>query len=97
MSNETQSAPPPAALLDRGDSRVKHASGIGGTVSAFVDRVRSGDLGSLPVIVGLISGMGGEVRFYRTVMLDEMYQDYVRTAFAKGCGQKTVGPSTRTI
>ena len=54
MSNETQSAPPPAALLDRSDSRVKHASGIGGTVSTFVDRVRSGDLGSLPVIVGLI-------------------------------------------
>src|SRR6266446_110917 len=44
----------------------------------------------LPVLVGLISGMGGEVRFYRTVMLDEMYQDYVRTAFSKGCGQKTV-------
>jgi peptide/nickel transport system permease protein len=44
----------------------------------------------LPVLVGLISGMGGEVRFYRTVMLDEMYQDYVRTAFSKGCRQKTV-------
>src|SRR5438093_3557274 len=25
----------------------------------------------LPVLVGLVSGMGGEVRFYRTVMLDE--------------------------
>ncbi|MBI2437278.1 MAG: ABC transporter permease, partial [Lentisphaerae bacterium] len=25
-----------------------------------------------------------EVRFYRTVMLDEMYRDYVRTALAKG-------------
>src|SRR5206468_2943632 len=44
----------------------------------------------LPVLVGLVSGMGGEVRFYRTVMLDEMYQDYVRTAFSKGCGQRTV-------
>ena len=44
----------------------------------------------LPVLVGLISGLGGEVRFYRTVMLDEMYQDYVRTAFAKGCRQRTV-------
>jgi len=44
----------------------------------------------LPVLVGLVSGIGGEVRFYRTVMLDEMYQDYVRTAFSKGCRQKTV-------
>jgi peptide/nickel transport system permease protein len=44
----------------------------------------------LPVIVGAVSGLGSEVRFFRTVMLDEMYQDYVRTAFAKGCGQRAV-------
>jgi peptide/nickel transport system permease protein len=44
----------------------------------------------LPVVVGVISGLGSEVRFFRTVMLDEMYQDYVRTAFAKGCTQPTV-------
>ncbi|WP_322102575.1 ABC transporter permease subunit [Paraburkholderia sp. J41] len=51
----TPSAPSAqAALLDRSDVRVKHASGIGETVSAFVDRVRSGDLGSLPVIAGLV-------------------------------------------
>jgi D-xylose transport system permease protein len=41
-------------LLDRSDVRVKHADTIGGTIGAFVDKVRSGDLGSLPVIVGLI-------------------------------------------
>jgi len=41
-------------LLDRSDVRVKHADTIGGTVGAFIDKVRSGDLGSLPVIVGLI-------------------------------------------
>jgi D-xylose transport system permease protein len=40
-------------LLDRSDERVKHASGIGGAIRSFTDRVRSGDLGSLPVIVGL--------------------------------------------
>ncbi|MCG7507804.1 sugar ABC transporter permease [Mesorhizobium retamae] len=48
----TQNAPQPQ-LLDRADVRVKHAEGLGGTISAFFDRVRSGDLGSLPVIVGL--------------------------------------------
>ena len=44
----------------------------------------------LPTIIGVISGLGSEVRFFRTVMLDEIYQDYVRTAFAKGCPQRTV-------
>ena len=42
------------AALDRSDSRVRHDDGIGGALRALVDRVRSGDLGMLPVIVGLI-------------------------------------------
>ena len=42
-----------APLMDRADERLKHEAGIGGAVRAFVDRVRSGDLGSLPVVVGL--------------------------------------------
>lgn len=45
---------PKKPTLDRADTRVTHASGIGGAISAFVDRVKSGDLGSLPVIVGLV-------------------------------------------
>jgi D-xylose transport system permease protein len=51
---EPQGEPQPSTLLDRSDIRVKHATGIGGTVSEFVERVRSGDLGSLPVVAGLI-------------------------------------------
>lgn len=39
--------------LDRADARVSHAAGLSGTVKAFMDRVKSGDLGSLPVVVGL--------------------------------------------
>lgn len=54
MSKQTQGAPQPSPLLDRSDVRVKHAAGVGESLSAFVDRVRSGDLGSLPVIVGLV-------------------------------------------
>jgi len=38
----------------------------------------------LPVLIGIISGLGANLRFYRTIMLDEMYKDYVRTAEAKG-------------
>lgn len=52
-SNANQNAPS-APLLDRSDVRVKHETGVSGTVRAFADRVRSGDLGSLPVVVGLV-------------------------------------------
>lgn len=39
--------------LDRADARVAHASGMTSNIRAFFDRVRAGDLGSLPVVVGL--------------------------------------------
>lgn len=45
---------------------------------------------ALPVAIGIMAGLGGELRFYRTVMLDEMRSDYVRTAFAKGLATKNV-------
>jgi peptide/nickel transport system permease protein len=38
----------------------------------------------LPVMIGILSGLGANLRFYRTIILDELYKDYVRTAFAKG-------------
>lgn len=41
---------------------------------------------ALPVLVGLAEGIGGSVRFYRTVFIEETNRDYVRTARAKGCG-----------
>lgn len=44
----------------------------------------------LPVLIGVVGGLGGSVRFYRTIMLDEMYQDYVRTARAKGVASKRI-------
>ena len=51
MSDEAKTKGP---LLDRSDSRVAHTTTFGGAVKAFFDRVRSGDLGSLPVVVGLL-------------------------------------------
>lgn len=45
---------PRKPLLDRSDSRVAHAEGLSGALHDFLDRIRSGDLGSLPVIVGLV-------------------------------------------
>ncbi len=44
----------------------------------------------LPCLLGIAHGLGSSLRFYRTVMLDEMYQDYVRTAFAKGATKRRV-------
>jgi len=45
---------------------------------------------ALPVLVGVVSGFGADVRLYRTIFLEEMGRDYVRTARAKGCGDARV-------
>ena len=44
MTVEDKQSGQKAPLLDRRDERVKHESGIGGTIRAFFDRVRAGDL-----------------------------------------------------
>ena len=40
--------------LDRADTRVRHEEGISGAIREFIDRTRSGDLGMLPVLAGLV-------------------------------------------
>jgi len=45
---------------------------------------------TLPVLVGILSNLGGGVRFYRTVLLEEISRDYVRTARAKGVGEPSI-------
>jgi len=44
----------------------------------------------LPVIVGVIGGIGAGTRWYRTLFLEEVSKDYVRTARAKGLGERRV-------
>ncbi|PIZ03886.1 MAG: peptide ABC transporter permease [Gammaproteobacteria bacterium CG_4_10_14_0_8_um_filter_38_16] len=44
----------------------------------------------LPVLVGMISGIGAGTRWYRTIFLEEINKDYVRTARAKGLSELTV-------
>jgi peptide/nickel transport system permease protein len=39
---------------------------------------------ALPAIIWIVLSIGPDVRFFRTVILDEIYQDYVRTARSKG-------------
>ena len=38
----------------------------------------------LPVLIGIFSSLGSDVRFFRTAILDELYKPYVLTARAKG-------------
>lgn len=44
----------------------------------------------LPVIVGVLSGIGAGTRWYRTIFLEEIGKDYVRTARAKGLSETRV-------
>jgi peptide/nickel transport system permease protein len=42
------------------------------------------------VLVAIIAGLGGGVRFNRTIFLEEINKDYVRTARAKGLPERAV-------
>jgi peptide/nickel transport system permease protein len=44
----------------------------------------------LPVLLALLVGIAPQTRLYRTFFLDELGQDYVRTARAKGMSERTV-------
>ena len=44
----------------------------------------------LPVLIGVVGGIGAGGRWYRTLFLEEMGRDYVRTARAKGLAESAV-------
>ena len=44
----------------------------------------------LPVLIGVIGGIGSGTRWYRTIFLEEINKDYVRTARAKGLSEQSV-------
>ncbi len=44
----------------------------------------------LPIVIAILSGVGGQIRFYRTVFLEQMEQDFVRTARAKGLNESII-------
>jgi peptide/nickel transport system permease protein len=44
----------------------------------------------LPIIVGVVAGIGANARWYRTIFLEEINKDYVRTARAKGLSEMRV-------
>ena len=58
-------------------------SGYGGGLDAWKFLI-------LPVLIGVVSGIGSSTRWYRTIFLEEIGKDYVRTARAKGLSEVTV-------
>lgn len=44
----------------------------------------------LPVFIGVFAGLGTGIRWYRSIFLEEMNKDYVRTARAKGLSDISV-------
>ena len=44
----------------------------------------------LPVAIGVVGGIGSGTRWYRTIALEEVNKDYVRTARAKGLPERQV-------
>ena len=45
---------------------------------------------ALPILLSLLARLGGEARLYRSMFLEEMGRDYVRTARAKGLTEAVV-------
>ncbi|NDB14762.1 MAG: ABC transporter permease, partial [Betaproteobacteria bacterium] len=44
----------------------------------------------LPILIAILARLGGETRFHRSIFLEEIGKDYVRTARSKGLDEATV-------
>jgi peptide/nickel transport system permease protein len=59
-------------------------------ISGFADGAAMIPFLLLPVAIGIVAGLGASTRWYRTIFLDEMSREYVRTARAKGLSEMRV-------
>ncbi len=59
-------------------------------ISGYAEGLTAGKFLILPVIVSVIGGVGASTRWYRTIFLEEIGRDYVRTARAKGLSERLV-------
>ncbi|MCW5601914.1 ABC transporter permease [Nitrosomonas sp.] len=59
-------------------------------ISGYGSGLDAGKFLILPVIIGVVSSAGANVRWYRTIFLEEMNKEYVRTARAKGLPESIV-------
>jgi peptide/nickel transport system permease protein len=64
-------------------------------ISGYGGSGYGGDMGSfkfvvLPILIGVMGSVGSSSRWYRTIFLEEIGKDYVRTARAKGLSELAV-------
>jgi len=59
-------------------------------ISGYDGGLDAGRFVLLPVLVGVIAGIGSSTRWYRTIFREEVGRDYVRTARAKGLAETTI-------
>ena len=59
-------------------------------ISGYIEGVAGIKFLILPVIIAVVSGIGSGTRWYRTIFLEEINKDYVRTARAKGLSEINV-------
>jgi peptide/nickel transport system permease protein len=59
-------------------------------ISGYAGGVESFKFVVLPIVIGVVSGVGSSSRWYRTIFLEEIGKDYVRTARAKGLSELRV-------
>jgi peptide/nickel transport system permease protein len=59
-------------------------------ISGYGDGLSGAKFLVLPVIIGVVASVGANTRWYRTIFLEEMSKDYVRTARAKGLSEGRV-------
>jgi len=59
-------------------------------ISGYSGGLDAGKFLILPVIIGVVGGIGSSTRWYRTIFLEEITRDYVRTARAKGLPERVV-------
>lgn len=59
-------------------------------ISGYADGLSAIKFVILPIVIGVVSGIGMGTRWYRTIFLEEINKDYIRTAQSKGLSAKTI-------
>ena len=59
-------------------------------ISGYAGGADSFKFVALPIVIGVAGGIGSSSRWYRTIFLEEIGKDYVRTARAKGLSELAV-------
>ncbi len=56
-------------------------------ISGYTDGLRGIKFLLLPILISVVAGIGSSSRWYRSIFIEELHKDYVRTAGAKGLSE----------